>query len=219
MSEGADKTNFEKLMKDCPLIAILRGVTPPEIVDVCKILAGAGVSLIEIPLNSPDAIESIRLASNEFHTADDCKVMIGAGTVLTPEKVNAVADAGGKYIISPNTDTSVIKQTKARGLLSLPGFFTPSEAFVALNAGADYLKCFPAGDLGAGYIKNLKAVVPAPILAVGGVDLDNAAEFLKVAAGLGIGSSMFKPGKDLKKMAEDAADFVAVAKAAAGASK
>jgi len=207
-----DKSAFEKLMKACPVIAILRGVTPDEIIPVCKTLAQNGVSLIEVPLNSPNAVDSIKLAAAEFHGKAD--ILIGAGTVLTPAQVDAVADAGGKYIISPNTDAAVIKQTKARGLLSLPGFFTPTEAFAALAAGADYLKCFPAGDLGTGYIKNIKAVLPAPVLAVGGVDLDNAAEFLKVAVGIGIGSALYKPGKTMEKMAQDAADFVAVAKSA-----
>ena len=130
--------------------------------------------------------------------------MVGAGTVLAPEDVRNVASAGGKFIISPNTDVAVIRQTKACGLLSIPGFFTASEAFAAISAGADYLKLFPA-ILGPGYVKDLKAVVKKPILAVGGVNAANLPEFMKVCAGAGIGSALYKAGKSLADLDHDAA--------------
>ena len=192
--------DFESLMKACPLIAILRGITPDETAPVCDILYKHGIRLLEIPLNSPDALRSIGIAVR--HT--EGRMMVGAGTVLAPEDVRNVASAGGKFIISPNTDVAVIRQTKACGLLSIPGFFTASEAFAAISAGADYLKLFPA-ILGPGYVKDLKAVVKKPILAVGGVNAANLPEFMKVCAGAGIGSALYKAGKSLADLDHDAA--------------
>ncbi len=196
--------NFEDLMAECPLIAILRGITPEEIVDVCDVLYKNGIRLLEIPLNSPNALQSIECAVK--HTAG--RIMVGAGTVLTPEDVRGVHAAGGKFIISPNTDVAVIRETKALGLLSIPGFFTASEAFTAIQAGADYLKLFPA-ILGPGYIKDLKAVIKKPILAVGGVNAANLPEFMKVCVGAGIGSALYKAGKSLDALDRDAATMVA----------
>ena len=192
--------DFESLMKACPLIAILRGITPDETAPVCDILHKHGIRLLEIPLNSPEALRSIGIAVR--HT--EGRMMVGAGTVLAPEDVRNVASAGGKFIISPNTHVAVIRQTKACGLLSIPGFFTASEAFAAISAGADYLKLFPA-ILGPGYVKDLKAVVKKPILAVGGVNAANLPEFMKVCAGAGIGSALYKAGKSLADLDHDAA--------------
>ena len=119
-------------------------------------------------------------------------------------------DAGGTYIISPNMDPAVIRRTRERGLISIPGFLTPSEAFAALAVGADLLKCFPAGSLGAGYIKDLKAVLPAPIIAVGGVDSKNIQEYLQAgAAGVGVGSSLYKPNHSLEEIRKAAANMMA----------
>lgn len=196
--------NFEDLMAECPLIAILRGITPEEIADVCDVLYKNGIRLLEIPLNSPNALQSIERAVK--HTAG--RMMVGAGTVLTPEDVRGVHAAGGKFIISPNTDVAVIRETKALGLLSIPGFFTASEAFTAIQAGADYLKLFPA-ILGPGYIKDLKAVIKKPILAVGGVNAANLPEFMKVCVGAGIGSALYKAGKSLDALDRDASAMVA----------
>ena len=201
------KAQFEKFMQQCPAIAILRGLTTPEAPAVCDALYAAGITLLEIPLNSPDPFNTIAAAVK--HCGE--RQMVGAGTVLTPEDVRNVAAAGGKFIISPNTDADVIRETKKCGLISIPGFFTASEGFVAQAAGADYLKLFPA-ILGPTYVKDLKAVIKLPIMAVGGVDTANAADFLKVCAGIGVGSALYKPGKPLSAIAEDARRFTASAR-------
>ena len=163
------KEQFEKYLKECPAVAILRGITPTEVPEICDRLFQAGIRLLEIPLNSPDAFKSIAIAAE--HCAG--RQMVGAGTVLSPEDVTGVREANGTFIISPNTDVEVIRETKRLGMISIPGFFTASEGFVALKAGADYLKLFPAC-LGPGYVKDLKAVIKAPILAVGGVNAENS---------------------------------------------
>jgi 2-dehydro-3-deoxyphosphogalactonate aldolase len=137
--------------------------------------------------------------------------MVGAGTVLSPEDVRGVKAVGGLFIISPNTDVDVIRETKKQGMLSIPGFFTASEGFAALKAGADYLKLFPA-ILGPGYVKDLKAVIKAPIMAVGGVNPENLGAFMKVCCGAGIGSALYKAGKPLQNIERDAIMMVKVAK-------
>ena len=134
-------------------------------------------------------------------------MIVGAGTVLTVEDVQNVRQAGGTFIVSPNTDAEVIRATKAAGMVSIPGFFTASEGFVAVKAGADYLKLFPA-ILGPGYVKDLKAVIKTPILAVGGVNAENIPAFMKVCAGVGIGSAVYKPGKTLDEIAAAARGIV-----------
>ena len=201
--------SFEAFLKECPAVAILRGITTPEIPEVCDILAENGIRLLEIPLNSPDALASIAAAVK--HAGD--RQMVGAGTVLTPEEARGVAAAGGRFAISPNTDPAVIRETKKLGMLSIPGFLTPSEAFVALAAGADYLKLFPAGQFGTGYIRDIRAVIKAPIMAVGGVNAGNIPEFMKVCCGVGIGSALYKPGKTPAQIAADAAAIVRAVKA------
>lgn len=197
------KALFEEFLGLCPVVAILRGITPAETPAVCDALYGAGIRLLEIPLNSPDAVSGIAAAVR--HCGD--RQMVGAGTVLTPEEVRQVRAAGGKFIISPNTDVAVIRETKAQGLLSMPGFFTASEAFAAIHAGADFLKLFPAC-LGPGYVKDLKAVVKKPIFAVGGVHAGNLADFLKVCAGVGIGSAVYKAGYSPDVVAKNAVELV-----------
>lgn len=193
------KQQFESLLQECPIIAILRGITPEEVPAVCDVLFEAGIKILEIPLNSPDVFRSIKIAA--AHCSG--RQMVGAGTVLTPEDVRNVKAAGGTFIISPNTDADVIKETKSCGLLSMPGFFTASEGFAALKAGADYLKLFPA-ILGPAYVKDLQAVIKAPIFAVGGVNAGNIPDFLKLCAGVGIGSALYKAGKPLESIAADA---------------
>ncbi len=203
---------FEEFAAECPLVAILRGIKPDETEAVCDALYDGGVRLLEITLNTPNAFDCIDRAVK--HTAG--RQLVGAGTVLTPEDVSLVAAHQGKFIISPNTDASVIRRTKELGLVSIPGFLTATEAFTAIAAGADYLKCFPAGRVGPAYIKDLKAVVTAPIMAVGAVGKDNLASFVSVCAGAGIGSGMFKPGKTPDQIRRDAAELVAIWKQAAG---
>ena len=204
------KEQFEKFLKECPAIAILRGITPAEVPEICDRLFQAGIRLLEIPLNSPDAFKSIAIASE--HCAG--RQMVGAGTVLTPEDVIGVWKSNGIFIISPNTDADVIRETKRLGLISIPGFFTASEGFAALKAGADYLKLFPAC-LGPGYVKDLKAVIKAPILAVGGVNAEIIPAFMKVCAGVGIGSALYKAGKSLDQVKKDALSIVSAVKSSA----
>ena len=201
------KEQFEKFMAECPAVAILRGITNAEVTAVCDALYEAGIRLLEIPLNSPDAVKSIAIAS------EHCKgrMAVGAGTVLTVEDVNNVHKAGGTFIISPNTDTDVIKETKKHGMLSIPGFFTATEGFAAIKAGADYLKLFPAC-LGPSYVKDLKAVIKTPIMAVGGVNSNNIPDFMKVCCGVGIGSALYKAGKSLADIRQDAEAIVKAVK-------
>jgi 2-dehydro-3-deoxyphosphogalactonate aldolase len=196
-----NKRDMSSKLKDCPIVAILRGIQPGEAVETCQALADGGIKLIEITMNSPKATESIKLVVNHFANTD---VEIGAGTVLTPAEVVAVADAGGEYIISPNCNPAVIQKTKELGLLSLPGVFTVSEAFKALDAGADFLKLFPAGRLPPEYIKDMKAVVPADFLAVGGVSPENLNDYLQYTVGAGIGSALYKAGLSMEEIKNNA---------------
>ena len=190
-----------------PLVAILRGLTPEEAVGVGEALVEAGFTCLEVPLNSPHPLESIRL----LRDALDGRAVVGAGTVLTPQAAEDVASAGGQLIISPNTNVDVIRETKTLGLLSLPGFFTPSEAFAALDAGADALKLFPAEIAGPKGLKAVRAVLPAAtrVYPVGGVDPDSMSAWRSAgASGFGIGSAVFKPGQSAEQVARQAAEFV-----------
>ena len=190
------------------IIAILRGITPPETVDVCQALIVAGITMIEVPLNSPDALTSIALASNSLGD----QAAIGAGTVLTKKQVWAVSDAGGTFIVSPDTNKQVIEETVRLQLLSYPGVFTPSDAFRAIKAGATGLKFFPAEVLGPKGIKAIKAVLPPelPIYAVGGANPDNFTEYFAAGCtGFGLGTYIYKPGMTAADVAERAATAVA----------
>lgn len=189
------------ILKRNPIVAILRGISPGEVMEVCGVLADNGIKFAEITMNSPEALKSIELASAYF-TGDE--LYVGAGTVLNPEQVDKIAAAGGKYIISPNCNPAVIRRTKEQGLLSCPGIFTPSEAFAALEAGADLLKLFPAGRLSPEYIKDLKAVAPAEFIATGAVGAANIKDYLRFAAGVGIGSALYKPGMTAAQVEEAA---------------
>ena len=202
------KARFARFMEECPMVAILRGITVEEIPAVCSALEAEEIRLLEIPLNTPNAIQCIRKA------VECCgeKMMCGAGTVLTVKDVDDVRKAGGEFIISPNTDANVITATVDAEMVSMPGFVTPSEAFVAMGAGADYLKLFPAGNFGISYIKNIQAVVKAPIVAVGGVDAGNMAEYLKLCVGVGIGSALYRPGKSLEEIRNAASAMVSALK-------
>ncbi|MCG3267101.1 2-dehydro-3-deoxy-6-phosphogalactonate aldolase [Yoonia sp. I 8.24] len=175
------------------IIAILRGITPPEAVEICTVLVEEGITDIEVPLNSPEPLASI--AAMVAAVGDD--VTIGAGTVLTVEDVANVKAAGGTLIVSPNADIDVIAATKAAGMQSYPGVLTPTECFAAIKAGADGLKIFPSSVIGTGGLAAYKAVLPAdmPVYAVGGAGPDNFAEWIGAgAAGFGIGSAIYKPG-------------------------
>ena len=195
-----------------PIVAILRGIRPEEIVEVAGALVEAGLRAIEVPLNSPDPLESIARLAKSF--GDRC--LCGAGTVLRVDQVDAVAQAGGKLIVSPDTNAAVIRRTVELGLVSAPGFATPTEAFTAIAAGAKTLKLFPAAAYGTGYLKALREVLPADVsvLAVGGVVAAEMKDWLAAGAkGFGIGGELYKPGRPVAEIAERAAALLAAYRA------
>lgn len=191
-----------------PIVAILRGVKPAEIVDVAAALVAAGIKGIEVPLNSPDPLESISKLCEAFgHQA-----LCGAGTVLSPQAVDDVASVGGKLIVTPNTDPEVIARAVALGLTAMPGFATPSEAFAAVKAGAKALKLYPASSFGPSHIKAVKDVLPKDILvyAVGGVGAANLEPWRTAGvAGIGVGGELYRPGYAAQEVGERAAALVA----------
>ena len=199
---------FDQAFAVCPLVAILRGLTPDEAEDVGEALVEAGFTLIEVPLNSPDPLESIaRLAKRMAGRA-----VIGAGTVLRGVDVAAVRAAGGTMIISPNANPAVIAASAAAGLVSLPGIATPTEAFAALEAGATALKLFPAEAANPTVLKAMRAVLPKTVrvLPVGGIAPDNIGPWLDAgAAGFGLGSALYKPGLTAAEVGANARAFIA----------
>jgi 2-dehydro-3-deoxyphosphogalactonate aldolase len=203
--------NLRAALSSCPIVAILRGVRPDEIDGIGDALIEAGVTIIEVPLNSPQPFESIkRLAARHAHHA-----LIGAGTVLQAGDVARVKDAGGQLVVAPNFDADVVRATKAAGLVSLPGVMTPSEGFAALKAGAEGLKLFPAEIIPPAVFKAWRAVFPpdTPLLAVGGVGVGNIRSYAEAgASGYGIGSALYKPGRSPAEIAQLAAALVAAAK-------
>lgn len=199
---------FKTNLAACPLVAIIRGVRPEEVEAIGDALIEAGIRIIEVPLNSPEPLESIsRLVRCAGATA-----MIGAGTVLDPANVARVADIGGELIVSPNVDAAVITATVERGLVSSPGFFTPSEGFAAIKAGAQVLKLFPAEAASPKVLKAQLAVLPreVPVLAVGGVTPESMGEWLAAgASGFGLGSGLYSPGLSPDEVRKRAMDYVA----------
>jgi 2-dehydro-3-deoxyphosphogalactonate aldolase len=204
---------FDAAFARLPLIAILRGLKPDEAVEVGEALVEAGFELIEVPMNSPEPLESIaRLAR-----ALKGRAVIGAGTVLRPEGVTQVEAAGGTMIISPNANPAVISAAAARGLVSLPGVVTPTEAFAALEAGATALKLFPAEGASPAVLKAMRAVLPPAtrVLPVGGVAPYNMGPWREAgAAGFGLGSALYKPGLSAAEVGTRARAFVEAWRAA-----
>jgi 2-dehydro-3-deoxyphosphogalactonate aldolase len=200
-------TSFADAMTVLPLVAILRGVKPDEAVAIGEVLVEAGFRLIEVPLNSPDPFVSIERLS----TALAGRAIVGAGTVLSVADVDAVAIAGGRLMVAPHTDIEVIAHAKARKMLAVPGFATPSEAFAALRAGADALKLFPAEAAPPAVLKAMKAVLPkaVAVLPVGGIAPETMAAYVAAgAAGFGLGSALYKPGDAAAEVAVKARTFV-----------
>jgi len=191
----------------CPLVAILRGLTVADSEPVLEGLIEAGFTIAEIPLNRPGALDAIELAARNYGD----RLLIGAGTVLTVENVDAVKAAGGRLIVSPNFDAAVVARAKAQDLISLPGIFTATEAFAALRAGADGLKLFPAEGAPPSVFKALKTVLPpgVPLLAVGGVTPENSPAYRAAGVdGAGLGSNLYAPGKSIAEIKAAARAYV-----------
>ncbi len=205
------KQNFELM----PVVAIIRGVRPDEALAIGQAIADSGIRIIEVPLNSPEPLKSIE----KLATAMGDEYVIGAGTVVTPDDAKAVADVGGQIIVSPNTDIAVIDQTLASGLVPMPGWATASDAYTAYNAGARYLKLFPAGTYGIGHVKATRTVLPDDVrlLSVGGVGAGEVKEWLAAGIdGFGIGSELYKPGFSAEEVGQRAEAIVAAVNAARG---
>nr|WP_221231006.1 2-dehydro-3-deoxy-6-phosphogalactonate aldolase [Sphingobium subterraneum] len=204
---------FHALLGECPLIAIIRGIRPDEAEAIGAALFEAGIRIIEVPLNSPDPLRSIHTLAERFGG----RAIIGAGTVMTVEEVIHVAEAGGQIIVSPSTDTDVIAATVAAGLVSAPGYFTPSEAFAAHRAGAHALKLFPAEGASPAVVKAQRAVWPmgVPQIIVGGITPDNMAGYWKAGAdGFGLGGGLYKPGQGADDVSRQARAYVAALRVA-----
>ncbi|MCW4461187.1 2-dehydro-3-deoxy-6-phosphogalactonate aldolase [Sphingomonas sp. BT-65] len=200
--------SFEQASARLPLIPILRGITPNAAVETGAVLLDAGFTMIEVPLNSPDAFVSIAALAEAFGD----RAMIGAGTVLDTPSLERAADAGAMLILAPNTNGQVIARAASLGLAAMPGVATASEAFAAIDSGAAALKLFPAGALGAETLSAWRAVLPQhfPIYAVGGISEDGYAAFVKAGAtGFGIGTALYRPDQPVAETAERARAVVA----------
>jgi 2-dehydro-3-deoxyphosphogalactonate aldolase len=199
---------FQRHFSICPLIAIIRGVTPGEAEAVGEALYEGGIRIIEVPLNSPEPLSSIETLAKSLGDL----ALIGAGTVLEPIQVDEVKAAGGRLVVSPNTNTDVISATAAAGLVSCPGYFTPSEAFAAIATGAHVLKLFPAEAATPALVKAQRAVLPKdiPLLVVGSVKPESMGAWREAgASGFGLGSGVFKPGDNASQVLENARAYVA----------
>ena len=197
---------FDEAFARLPLVAILRGVEPLAVKAIADGLLEAGFSLIEVPLNSPDALRSIALLAR--HAAG--RALVGAGTVLHVAQVTQVQQAGGGLIVMPHSDTALVRASKAAGLVCMPGVATPTEAFAALAAGADALKLFPAEGSSPQALQALRAVLPmgTRVFPVGGIQIDSLRPWLAAgAAGFGLGSALYKPGDDAATVARQARRF------------
>jgi 2-dehydro-3-deoxyphosphogalactonate aldolase len=198
---------FRASFAACPLIAIIRGVEPDEAEAIGQAIFDAGIRIIEVPLNSPRPLDSIGRLAAKFGE----RALVGAGTVLAPAEVAQVAGAGGRIIVSPSTDRATIEATVAAGLVSSPGYFTPSEAFAALGAGAHVLKLFPAEGASPAIVGAHRAVLPreVPLVIVGGITPDKLAAYRAAGAdGFGLGGALYRPGQGPEAVAARARAFV-----------
>ncbi|KTT14465.1 2-dehydro-3-deoxy-6-phosphogalactonate aldolase [Pseudacidovorax intermedius] len=205
---------FQRALAQLPLVAILRGLTPAEAPAIGQALVASDFGLLEVPLNSPEPLESIHLLRDQCPGA-----LVGAGTVLTPQQVREVHAAGGQLIVSPCFDAAVVRETVALGMVALPGVLTPTEAFGALAAGAHALKLFPAEMASPAAVKALKAVLPrgTPLLPVGGITPEGMPAWHAAGAdGFGIGSALYKSGKAAEAVETTAREFVAAWRRLAG---
>jgi 2-dehydro-3-deoxyphosphogalactonate aldolase len=199
---------LRRYLDECPLIAIIRGVTPNETEAIGEAIYEGGIRIIEVPLNSPDPLESIEKLAARFGE----RMLVGGGTVLRWSEVHDIKAAGGQLIVSPNTNAEVIAATLAAGMVSCPGYFTPSEGFAALDAGATALKLFPAEGASPDVLKAQRAVLPkdAPVLMVGGIKPDNMQPWIDAgAAGFGLGGGLYKPGQSAAETLEKTRAYVA----------
>ena len=199
---------FHRYFDQCPLVAIVRGVTPSEAEAIGQAVFDAGIRIIEVPLNSPEPIESIRRLAARFGES----MLVGGGTVLEPGDVAGIKGVGGRLIVAPNTNVDVIEETVDAGLVSCPGYFTPSDAFDALEAGATALKLFPAEGASATMLKAQRAVLPrdVPILVVGGITPDIMRPWLDAGAdGFGLGGGLYQPGQSAEDTEAKARAYVA----------
>jgi len=199
---------IEPFLDRLPLVAILRGVTPDEVVEVSCALVDAGFAIVEVPLNSPHPLESIA----RLHAKFGDEILIGAGTVMSPAQVKEIAAAGGRLIVMPHGDADVVRAAKGAGLACIPGIATPTEGFAALANGADALKLFPAELLTPAVLKSMRAVFPSTtrFLPVGGITPDSMASYVAAgAAGFGLGGALYRRGDEPSRVAANARDFVA----------
>jgi 2-dehydro-3-deoxyphosphogalactonate aldolase len=199
---------LHRYLNECPLVAIIRGVTPADAEPIGDAIYEAGIRIIEVPLNSPDPLQSIGTLAKRFSD----RALVGAGTVLDASDVKRVRDVGGRIIVSPDTNVEVIAAAASAGLVASPGFFTPSEAFAAIRAGATALKLFPAEAASPGVLKAQLAVIPkhVPVLAVGGIQPDNMQPWLEAGArGFGLGGGLYKPGQTASETLTKARAYVA----------
>lgn len=202
------KELLHRYLDECPLVAIVRGITPDDAEATGEAVRESGIRIIEVPLNSPDPMRSIELLATKLGDS----MLIGAGTVLAVEQVKQVKDAGGRIIVSPDTNTDVIASTAEAGLVSAPGYFTPTEALAAIRAGATALKLFPAEAATPSVLKAHLAVLPRdiPLLIVGGIRPDNMQPWLAAGAtGFGLGSGLYKPGQSGAETLDKARAYVA----------
>ena len=205
-------TTLREWLGRCPLVAILRGIRPAEAEEVGARLAAAGITIVEVPLNSPEPIESIRRLAKRFGGG----MLVGAGTVMAPEQVQAVEAAGGRLIVTPHADARIVREAKRHRMFACPGFATPTEAFAMLAAGADALKLFPAEASNPAALRGMLAVLPAGtlVLPVGGIEAATMPAWRQAgAAGFGIGSALYRAGDAAEAVGAKAAGLMAALRA------